>query len=123
MFDCEENKIVIERKERLIKIQLEDVTILDKRRLEREDSDKDEKTSPTVDERVIPITMESGEVMKPVFTSLEDLKPPIWSVFHKDGTKKDKEIKIEKENQLESSKINKVDKRLSVTGLDTLVGR
>ena len=123
MFDCEENKIVIERKERLIKIQLEDVTILDKRRLEREDSDKDEKTSPTVDERVIPITMESGEVMKPVFTSLEDLKPPTWSVFHKDGTKKDKEIKIEKENQLESSKINKVDKRLSVTGLDTLVGR
>jgi hypothetical protein len=39
--------------------------------------DKDEKP-PTVDERVIPITMESGEVMKPVFTSLDDLKPPAW---------------------------------------------
>ena len=107
----------------MINIHMEDGTILDKRRLEREDSDKDEKTSPTVDERVIPIIMETGEIMKPVFTSLEELKPPTWSVFHKDGKKKEKEIKIEKENQLESSKKNKVDKRLSVTGLDTLVRR
>jgi hypothetical protein len=44
--------------------------------------------------------------MKPLFTSLDELKSPTWSVFHKDGKKKEKEIKIEKEkeNQLESPK-------------------
>ena len=77
----------------------------------------------SINERVIPITLDSGEVMKSLFTSLEELKPPTWSVFHKDGKKKEKEIKIQNENQLEFSKKNKVDKRLSVTGLDTLVGR
>jgi hypothetical protein len=44
--------------------------------------------------------METGKIMKPVFTSLEELKPPTWSVFHIDGKRKEKGIKIEKEKQL-----------------------
>merc|ERR1712106_189278 len=35
--------------------------------------------------------------MNPVFTSLEELKPPTWSVFHKTGNEKEKEIKIMKD--------------------------
>jgi hypothetical protein len=42
----------------MIKIQFEDGTILDKSRLEGEDIDNDEKASPTVEERIIPITRE-----------------------------------------------------------------
>ena len=93
MFDCKENENVGERKERVIKIQLEDGTLLDKRRLEGEDRDKQEKVFPTVDGRVIAIIMESGEVMQPVFTSLEDLKPPIWSIFIKMEQRKKRKSK------------------------------
>ena len=35
--------------------------------------------------------------MKPLFTSFEELKPPTWSVFHKTGREKKREIKIIKE--------------------------
>ena len=106
----------------MINIQLEDGTILDKTKLEKENGDKKEKMSPTVEERVILITLDSGEVMKPTFTCLEELKPPTWSVFHKNGKEKDNEIKIIKEIRPESSSnINQDKKRNSVTGLETSV--
>ena len=71
--------------------------MLDKTKLEREKIDKETNVPKTVDERVIPITLDSGEVMKPLFTSFEELKPPTWSVFHKTGREKKREIKIIKE--------------------------
>ena len=83
--------------ERLIDIVLEDGTILDKTQLEREKLDKETNVLKTVAERVIPITLDTGEVMKPLFTSFEELKPPTWSVFHKTGREKEKGIIIIKE--------------------------
>ena len=41
--------------------------------------------------------------MKPLFTSLDELKPPNWSVFHKTGNEKEKEIKIIKEIEPDSA--------------------
>jgi hypothetical protein len=76
---------------------LEDGTILDKTKLKREKIDKEANALNTVDERVIPITLDTGEVMQPFFTSFKELKPPTWSVFHKTGREKEKEIKIIKE--------------------------
>ena len=76
----------------MIDILLEDGTILDKTKLEREKIDKETNVPKTVDERATPITLDSGEVMKPLFTSFEELKPPTWSVFHKTGREKKREI-------------------------------
>jgi hypothetical protein len=70
---------------------------LDKTKLEREQINKETNLLKTVDERVIPITLDTGEIMKPFFTSFEELKPPAWSVFYKTGREKEHEIKIIKE--------------------------
>merc|ERR1711915_111977 len=39
-------------------------------------------------ERVIPITLDDGKVMTPLFTKLDELKPPNRSIFHKEGNGK-----------------------------------
>ena len=107
----------------MINIQLEDGTILENTKPEKENYHKVEKMSQIEDGRVIPINLNTGEVMKPKFNCLEELKPPSWSVFYKNGKEKEKEIKnvIEKRSK-SSSDVVKDQKRNSVSGLETLVG-
>ena len=120
----ESNKRNTIKKERLISIELPDGTMLDKKE-GAEDKGSEQENIPTeVEERVIPITLDSGKVMQPKFTFLEELKPPTWSVFHKNGKEKEKEVKItHKSNKSESIvKIDQTQKRNSVTGVEISVG-
>ena len=84
-------------KERVISIKLEDGTIINKVKLIDESHTEEKEFEPQLEERVIPIALASGEVMNPVFTTLEELKPPKWSRFHKNGNMKENTIKIKTE--------------------------
>ena len=111
-------------KERLINIELEDGTILDKNKIEQENFNKEEKRHSMNAERVIPITLDSGDIKKPNFTFMEELKLPTWSVFHNNGKEKENEIPIIRgigSAKKSLSKTNEAFKRNSVTGLETLV--
>jgi len=84
-------------RERVISIKLEDGTIINKEKLMKESQTEEKEFEPQVDERVIPIALASGEVFNPVFTTLEELKPPTWSRFHRTGNMKENNITIRTE--------------------------
>jgi len=84
-------------RERVISIKLEDGTIISKEKQMKESQTEEKEFEPQVDERVIPIALASGEVFNPVFTTLEELKPPTWSRFHRTGNMKENNITIQTE--------------------------
>jgi len=100
--DSSNIKVEKSSKERVISIQLEDGTIINKDKLLTECKTEEKEFEPQIDERVIPIALATGEVMSPLFTTLDELKPPKWSKFHRNGNEKENKIKIITERSPES---------------------
>jgi len=77
------------KKERVIGIQLENGDLITKE-TNNNGSSKEKKDDQKrfLEERIIPITLDDGKVMTPLFTKLDELKPPKWSIFHKEGNGK-----------------------------------